>query len=92
MTHGSFGSVSARDPRTGGTAGIDGFAIAAILTCLLGIVPIALGFVSLRRIRRTGQGGTVLAYVAIGLGVLSGLFVMAFYVAILSVAPELSAS
>ena len=83
----SYGSFSAPAPRS---EGVDGFAIAAIITCLFGIVPIILGGVSLRRIRRSGQGGRVLAYVAMGIGVLSLLFGVAFVVAALSVMPQLT--
>ncbi|QAY69316.1 DUF4190 domain-containing protein [Xylanimonas protaetiae] len=89
MTHGSYGSFSAPAPRT---EGVDGYAIAAIVTFPLGLVPIILGFVSLRRIRRTGQGGRVLAYVAIGLGVLSAIFGMALFMATMAILPELTGS
>jgi hypothetical protein len=87
MSDGSYGSFSAPAPRT---EGVDGYAIAAIVTFPLGLVPIILGFIALRRIRRSGKGGRVLAYVAIGLGVLSAIFGMALFMATLAVLPELT--
>ncbi|ACZ32129.1 hypothetical protein Xcel_3128 [Xylanimonas cellulosilytica DSM 15894] len=86
MTYGSYGSFSAPAPRTEGT---DGVAIAAAVTCLFGIVPIILGFMALRRIRKSGQGGKVLAYTAIGLGVASSIVGMALFVATLAVLPDI---
>ena len=79
-TYGTFGSRAAVD-RAPGT---DGFAIAAIVTCLMGLVPIVLGFVSLNRIKKSGQGGKALAYTSIGLGFVSGLVGMSLFLAMLA--------
>ncbi|MGF0117883.1 DUF4190 domain-containing protein [Promicromonospora sp. Marseille-Q5078] len=70
---GSPTPYSSYSPYPPSATGTDGVSIAALVTGLLflGIVPLVLGIVGLRRVRRSGRPGTGLAVSGIVLGVVS---------------------